>query len=181
MNSQRPRTSDTGPGAPRRTAQGTFFMLLPVLLLGGSVVAWFFMIRTALSDASVAIEPEYYRKASNIDQEKALQKESERLGWRANVETFQMSTGGQLTLVVRVRDGDQRQLEGLNVSALAFPNLRSSDRQAVQLHPGSDGTYRTTLDRPWPGIWEVRLLARRDGQEFQQVLRPELLRQERAL
>jgi|GEM_PF-6439317 len=157
------------------TRAGAFFMLLPVLLLGVGVFGWIWMIRLAVDDPSAAIEPDYYAQASHIDAKKALMAQSEALGWKANVEA-EWAEGAQGTLRVRLVDSEGASLEGLEVTATAFPNVRASDRQELALSPDDAGIYEGRLMRARAGIWELRLRAKKGTDEFHSTVRFELPR-----
>jgi hypothetical protein len=174
MTAQLPMPSGN---APRLHAKGRFYMLLPVLLLGGSFVGWFFMIRAAVTDPSAAIEPDYYRQASEIDHEKAILARSEQLGWLLHLESFRIEPSGGAKIALRFEDRSRAPLVDLDVTVLAFPNTRSADRQKLTLTLGSDGLYTTEIARPRVGLWELRVVARKNGEEFHQTLRPELFTQ----
>jgi hypothetical protein len=93
-------------------------MLLPAILLGTSVLGWMVMIRAAVSDPSAAVEPDYYRKASSIDEEKAILKKSAELGWQARVESFTLRPDQSAVLVVRLEDAEHKPLSDVEVSYL---------------------------------------------------------------
>lgn len=150
-------------------------MLLPVLLLGAGVVGWIIMVQAALADPSVAIEPNYYQQATHIDREKALLARSAELGWTATVESFDAESDGGARLSFRLIDREGRGLEGLQVSAIAFPNARASDRQKLDPTSGEPGRYSARLARARFGIWEIRLVAERGEDVFHTTLRHELV------
>lgn len=157
------------------TRAGAFFMLLPVLLLGIAVFGWIWMIRLAVDDPTAAIEPDYYAQASHIDDHKARIAQSEALGWKTQVEA-EWAEGTQGTLRVRMVDRDGAALEGLEVTAIAFPNVRAGDRQELSLSSRGAGTYEGRLSRARAGIWELRLRAKKGSDEFVSTIRFELPR-----
>lgn len=173
MNAIRPSIA----GTAKLTRAGLFYMLLPALLLGAGVLGWIVMVRAAVSDPSAAIEPDYYRKASNVDAEKAILARSEALGWSARVTSFVFDAGGGATLVLSFTDRDGVPLEALVVDALAFSNVRSIDRQNIELVARGAGTYSARLERARHGIWELRVRARRGSEEFHTTVRGELAAQ----
>lgn len=158
------------------TRAGAFFMLLPVLLLGVGVGGWIWMIRAAVDDPSAAIEPDYYAQAAHIDEQKARLARSEALGWNANVET-EWTEGGRGVLRVRLVDREGASLDGLEVVATAFPNIRANDRQELSLTSQGSGIYSAELHRARAGIWELRLGAKRAAEEFHSTIRFEMPRQ----
>lgn len=158
------------------TRAGAFFMLLPALLLGLGVIGWIVMIRAAVGDPSAAIEPDYYRQATNIDREKALLARSDELGWSAKVETFVVQPGGSAKLALRITERSGAAVSDLSVSVVAFHNSRSGDRQALHLAASDDGTYSAEVAGARPGLWELRVSADRAGEAFRVTLRTDLTR-----
>jgi len=83
----------------------------------------------------------------------------ERLGWNAAID---VAEGGE-ALVVRLTDEKGRALDDLDVSAeLLRPTHEGYDRE-VALDFIGEGRYRTALDLPLEGQWDLRLFARRQG------------------
>lgn len=182
---------------PKLTKGGLFFMMLPVLLLGAGVLGWIFMMRAAVNDPSFGIEPDYYKKASKFDGEKESVAKSGQLGWHTTLRGFTsrslaakqagapsrataaqegstMVSEDRAELALSFEEPSGAQLLDLNVEVTAFPNARSADRQTVHLSRDPEGVYRGYIARPRLGIWELRVVAQRAEQVFQETVRVEL-------
>lgn len=154
---------------------GTFFKFLPVFVLGTAGLGWVIMVRAALSDPGFAIEPDYYKRASNIDQDKLRQMASARLGWKVQIESLGIRTDSQAELKVSLRDRDGEPLPDLQVSAVAFFNGRANELHTVFLPSAGKGLYVGRIEHARPGLWEIRLSAKGIQGELQQTFRNDLL------
>jgi nitrogen fixation protein FixH len=131
-----------------------------------------FMV-VASRDASFAVERDYYRKAVDWDRAMAQAAANAELGWQASVR-LETVVDGRASLVVRLRDAANVPLEGAIVEVETFANARARDVHALVLEPQGDGAYAGTITTPRSGVWEVRVVATRDGRRFTQVLQDEL-------
>ncbi len=181
-----------------------FYMMLPVILLFSSVLGWIYMIGVAVDDPTFAVEEDYYQKAANYDAVLAKRRQSERLGWTAKIVRFSFLEGTDQARVEMVLEGSRGELiEGANVQIEALANLRADDVRRLSLtescaetpaHPlqkseqstrsmerpceqEQRGHYVGVLQRPWPGIWELRISATSEGNQFVDRLRAELSRE----
>lgn len=169
-------SSDLGhkePATPR--LYGTFFKFLPILLLGTAGLGWVVMVRAALSDPGFAIEPDYYKKAGSIDQDKARQRASQELGVSAQVESFYILAGDRAELRVMLKDRDGEPLQALDVRAVVFFNGRANERHMVRLSSAGAGLYVALIERARPGLWEIQLKARAAQGEHEETFRKDLL------
>ncbi len=158
-------------GSPRGRAR--FWMLLPFMLLGATLVGWGFMVAVALDDPSFSVEPDYYEKAVEWDQHQAQQTKNEELGWQIKSQLEARGPDMQLAIELSGRHGTR--LRGARVSVRAFHVARGADVVEAVLGEREDGTYAATLPMRRPGIWEVRYLAERAGERFTAVQREELV------
>ncbi len=115
------------------------------------------MIYVATSDASFAVEPDYYRKAVEWDQRAAQLRAEQALGWRI---TFDLSADADALqrrlLTARVFDAQQQPLRGASLRVRAFHHARAADALEASLHESAPGEYRVALPLMRAGLWEFR-------------------------
>ena len=93
----RPRQNDGGELRHR-----VFWVGLILALLGGQIVLMGVMTLLATSDASFAVEPDYYQKALHWDATVAQRRENARLAWSAKIELGnEASVLGERTVTCR--------------------------------------------------------------------------------
>jgi hypothetical protein len=152
---------------------GRFWMMLPVLLLGGSVLGWIVMVRSAVADPSFATEPNYYQKAVRFDADRAAQEASEALGWKLRVESFERRAGAS-RLQVSVKDLSGAPVSGLFGEALGFPNARAMNLSNFVFRELRPGLYEATVAGGRAGLWEVRFAFTKEGKKLLSVVRADL-------
>lgn len=118
------------------------------------------MITIAVSDPSVAVEPDYYEKAVNWDQTAAARAQTLRLGWTAAVSVGPLS-GQDRELHLSINDRDGKGVSEVLVHVEMFHQARSGDRLQADLRGMGAGGYVTRLPIERPGLWEVRITAKR--------------------
>ena len=156
----------------KTTGRGLFWAFVPVALLLASLVGVGTMCSIATRDPGFALEKNYYERAVRWDSEQAQWAENARLGYQLAV-TSTTAPGG-VELVARILDRQGLPLRGQSVRAEAFANARSGERQNLVLEERPDGTYAARLEKPRPGLWELRVRAERDGERFTTTVRIEL-------
>ena len=164
----RPLASPLGAARPRASVWPWVPALLLVSLLGTQLL----VLSSVLDDPTFATEPDYYRRALDWDSQRALARESQALGWRATVSSGAGSPANELT--VSLLDGRGNPVAAASVRALAFPNARAGQARELTFDERSPGVYRALLGTARPGLWELRLSARRAQQRFESTLRFEL-------
>lgn len=155
-----------------RTSHGLRWALLPVGLLGAMFVGWGLMLSLALDDPGFGVEPDYYEKAVHFDELRALERESERLGWSVELEAVPQGERARvvLTLVDRAGAG----IQGARVTAQAFHNAHSGDVRSLDFVALGDGHYEAWLPHPRTGLWEYRVEATRGSDHYRKVFRADL-------
>ncbi len=148
--------------------------LLPVGLLVGLMTIQIVMLMISTNDPGFAVEPDYYQKAVNWDEQQAELRRSAALGWETKLSVAPPSELGQATLSVNVNDRRGIPLGGAQVLVSAFHNARAAQVHELQLSETSDGHYAGVLQARRPGIWEFRLRVLRDGQTFLRTQQLEL-------
>ncbi len=152
----------------------TFWMLVPVVLLGASVLGVGSIASVAARDPGFALEKNYYERAVHWDQQQAEWAENARLGYRLELGVVPVEHGAELVLQVVDRTGAA--LHGASVRVEAFANARSAERQTLELAEALDGTYRASIGDPRPGLWEFRCAVSQGGDRYTEVLRRDVTR-----
>jgi nitrogen fixation protein FixH len=142
--------------------------LFPVGLLGILVSVQVVLFSLSRNDPSFAVEPEYYQKAVSWDKHAEQRAANTHLGWRPSAAILPAGglTGGAATLQVTLLDRDYEPVTNASLTATAFANARANDVQTLSLQPTEAGTYVGPLRVGFPGEWEIRLTATRDGTTF---------------
>ena len=139
----------------------------PYLIAGAlalHVVVSLIVVFIATSDASYAVEEDYYQKAIDWDQKRAQDRTNETLGWLFDFEVAPPEKpGDQPMLEVTLRDEAGDPLTGATVTVETFHNSRSDDiLRAALIEIDEPGVYRTTLPMRHNGRWEMRFTAVRN-------------------
>lgn len=134
------------------------------------VVAWLGVVYLATSDASYAVEEDYYRKAVDWDLTRAQLARNAELGWTL---TAALEPAANLalepSLAVSLSDREGLPLDGAVVEVEAFHNARADLKVRGRLTARGDGRYDAALPIRRPGVWELRFAAERDGRRFTEV------------
>ncbi|MFO0785992.1 MAG: FixH family protein [Phycisphaerales bacterium] len=122
----------------------------------------------AVSDKTVAVEPDYYAKAIAYDDVIAQRSENSRLGWKTTPTLLQRAGQDNLELSVTVSDRDGAPLRGANIQVVLFPNLRAQDRQTLKLSEvaTTPGSYSAPCRMIATGTWRIRTSIRRGDSVF---------------
>ena len=136
------------------------------VILAATVVGNLIMMHVANSDPSMAIEPDYYKKAVAFDSTMANERRSNALGWHA-VSSIDSIVAGRATRVrLSLTDADGGIIGDATVHAVALFNARANDLQEGVMRAEQDGSYSVPLAVQTPGEWEVRIDAVRGGAHF---------------
>jgi len=167
MNASPPVATQLIPDMPARGGRRWIGLIFGLILMNMGIVAT--TIYFASSDRSAGVEPDYYARALNYDRVIDQRAENLKLGWSTTAILTEVPTGasGGRSAVLRVKLVDR---EGLVVRdalmrAEAFSNLRSAQRNALQLRETGDG-YIATVPVSADGQWRVRLTATRGADKF---------------
>lgn len=148
--------------------RGAVWPLVIAGALAVHVVVSLVVVFIATSDASYAVEDDYYRKAMEWDTKRAQDHTNEVLGWSFD---FKVSAaerpGGEARLDVVLADRTGVPLEGAMVSVEAFHNSRGDDILRTTLPATDDsGASSATLAMRRNGRWELRFTVEHDGKTF---------------
>lgn len=145
-------------------------MLMPVVvlgLLGGHMLFIVIAITLGTGDPSFAVVPEYYERAVDYDNRKALLAQSKAMGW--SVELLpgdQADVMGLRDLVVQLCDDQGLPIQGLAVKVEAFHLARASEPVAMDCVEVLPGQYLGTGRLLREGFWQFAIDASSDGRRF---------------
>jgi len=111
----------------------------------------------AVDDPSFTTVPNYYEKAVAWDDLRAMQHESEQLGWTADVRPSALGD----RLVVTLTDRDGAAIEGATGELTAYHHAGANAVKTVALVERGDGVYFAAIDVARVGAWQVTLVAQR--------------------
>jgi hypothetical protein len=141
--------------------------VLLAVLLGTQLT----VLHSVLDDPSFALEPDYYRKAVAWDSQRELERESQALGWRAQLAAEPAPQARGVELQLQLSDAGGGPLGGAAVRVRAFANARAARVLEAALVETAPGTYRAEIPSSVLGLWEFRLEATRGADHFAEVLR----------
>ncbi len=137
-----------------------------VAILGVTVTANLVMMRVANSDPSFSVEPDYYKKAVFYDSTMAQTHRNLDLGWVVQVSADSIVSDTPTRLRIVLRDAQALPVLGAAVEATVLFNARANDLTTATLTDEGVGVYAATLPINTPGVWEVRVNAKRDTSHF---------------
>jgi nitrogen fixation protein FixH len=150
--------------------QRVFWVGLVLTLLGGQMVLIGTMAYVAMSDGSLAIEPDYYQRGLHWDETAAQIRRNGELGWSLRLQVGdQVNVRGERVLRCRLNDKTGRALDGATMDLVTFSHARGNQRFSATLLPMGGGEYETTLHFSHPGVWEFRLIVQRGPETFTQT------------
>jgi len=142
-----------------------------VLVLVLTVAANAYLYWKASDPNGMAMEPDYYRKAVAWDSTRALERDSDALGWRLEARLAH-AAGGQVE--AWLTDAAGAPLIAAHVELDAIHNLSGGAFQHAALVERAPGVYLAALPLVHDGLWELRFDVRRAGRHFTRTLRREL-------
>jgi nitrogen fixation protein FixH len=147
-------------------SRGTQWPVIIIALLVATAAGQGVMVWKATHDSTLAIEPDYYKKAVAYDQVIAQEAVNASLGWRA------VATVGS-EVAVTLTDRDARAIDGAVVTVTAIHNLDGAHHIIGRLAATGAGRYAAPLPLDRVGLWELRIEAARGAEKFTSSLRVE--------
>jgi len=130
-------------------------LLLQVVLCAIGVTA-------ALRGKGVMVEADYYNKALHWDDQAALVRASNELGWKTELSVgATATTGGDRALLLRLVDKAGAPIENAMVSVAFFHHARPLELRQAELKSAGGGLYVSSVPLDRKGIWEFRLTIHR--------------------
>jgi nitrogen fixation protein FixH len=152
---------------------GSFWAFVPAGLLTLLIGIQLVLVRRALSDPSVAVEDDYYRKALAWDARRAEALADARLGWQLAADLLSVGADGADVRVV-LRDRAGAPVEGARLEVEAFAVARANRVVRATFTETAGGEYRARLPVDRFGLWELSFRAARGGDHFTADLREDL-------
>lgn len=136
--------------------------VLGLLSLNFGIVAW--LLYSAHKAGPVESEPSYYEQAMNWDAVQAQMAVNARLGWAVEWSVGPRRESFTRELTIGLRDGTGTVLGSVQLEGQTFAHSASTKRQRVVF--AGDGPSRASVTFDRPGLWELRLIARRGDDTF---------------
>ena len=162
--------ADTRPPSARFAA-ARLWAWLPALLLASLIGAQVTVLAFVLDDPTFATEEDYYRKAVDWDARMARERQSQAMGWTAQLS---VESTRQHPVTLQLRDARGHAVSNARVTGVAFHNARAADPILVALNEVSPGVYQFKLGAVRAGLWELRLRATRARDSYETTHRFEL-------
>lgn len=138
-----------------------------VAILGMHAAGMVGVILVATRDPHFSVEPNHYQKALAWDAFSARSRASDALGWKVSTRSdAQLDVAQTRQLDCRIVDREGMPVTGATVALLAFPHARGEERTRIDLRETEPGRYVARAPMVRPGIWELRLTARRGLEVF---------------
>jgi hypothetical protein len=141
-------------------------------IIGGAlvlhVVVSLVVVFFATTDASYAVEEDYYQKAINWDEKRAQDRINNELGWSLSFSvTPPTSPGEHPTIEVDLADITARPLAGAAIALETFHKAHSEDIIRIMIEPAGDaGRYTASPGMLHNGRWELRFTVDHGGEHF---------------
>jgi hypothetical protein len=134
-------------------------IIISFLCLNAAIVA--ITVYFAISDKSVATEPDYYAKALDYNETLRQRETNERLGWHLSPALRPTPDGRSMELAITLTDRIGAPLTGAAFDVIAFAGLRSGQRQHLTPRPTNTpaGEYTAPIRIDTPGEWCFRISA----------------------
>ncbi len=133
-------------------------------LLTAHVLGMLTFVWIANSNASYAVEKDYYDKAIHWDDSRRQAAVNAALGWTVDVSVDRDGPTGPV-LVVRL-NGPEGPVQNAVLNVEAFHMARSDDVLAARLAEVESGLYTAALPMRHNGKWELRFTADRGAEHF---------------
>ncbi len=140
-------------------------MVFGLIGLNVSVVA--VTLYLAHSDASFAVEPDYYQKALAWDESTRIAAQSADLGWKAVLEVSPSGPAREPWVSLRLTDRQGVPVADARVEVTAFASARASERRKITLREVAPGLYSAALAGAQAGAWEFAISADKGADRFQ--------------
>ena len=141
-------------------------------VIGGAlalhVIASLVVVAIATSDASYAVEEDYYQKAINWDQKRDQDRTNEELGWSLEFNaTPPQQPGESPALEVRLTDRPGNPIADASIALEAFHKARSEDVLRLAVAATEEpGLYVASPAMRHNGLWELRFTVTKGADTF---------------
>ncbi len=143
-----------------------------VVLLAGNALAMGALVVASGSGSTHHVVPDYYRKALAWDEEMAVDRASQALGWRAQLRAEPAAGGTALDILLVDRDGAP--VAGAAVAVSAFHRIDAGNIHRIALVDAGGGHYRAQAPLRRAGVHELTVSAERGAAFWRATLVDEL-------
>lgn len=142
----------------------------PVGLVCMFLVSASFVLVTAIFGAgkgSRAIEPDYYARSIDWDNEKARLQAADKLGWDVRISASpKLDPYANRFVSVMLLDANEQPIEGAMIELVAFSQANAHDPFTQVLPNSGAGQYQSKIEgMHTPGLWEFRISIRHAGHQ----------------
>jgi len=111
------------------------------------------------------VEPDYYAKAVDWDNQRAMREIADTMGWTIAliIQDPETDSEAQQTIQVSIHDRQGQPIDGALVEAEAVHPAHANDRINLVLLGIGDGKYQKPTVMEIPGFWQVNLAIRHQG------------------
>lgn len=153
-------------------SRGLHWPVLVTLLFLGNIALAVTVIVISTGDPSFAVEPDYYDKALNWNDEIEQRTQNQRLGWSVRLAERPTILAGadhtDLTLVIL--DQDAEPIDNASMEIIALPVARADRAQSITGRTIGAGRYTARLTNPIPGKWQIRVRVAHNDHTFTHTL-----------
>lgn len=141
-----------------------------VVILAATVAGNIGVIVLTNDDPSFAIEPDYYRKAVAWDSTQARIAQSDALAWTVSAQVNNQNASLSV-LTLTLVDQKGAAVHNARLTGTLLHVARANDVRSVVFTETPGGQYAATVPMARRGMWELRLAAVRNAEQFQQTVR----------
>jgi nitrogen fixation protein FixH len=143
------------------------WVIVGMLIFHASIIIGTLLMISARED--LYVEPDYYAKSIDWDNQRAIKENADRLGWDisfvvvgADIEGF---SEAKKQVMVTLKDANGDSMDRALVEVECYHPAHANDRQYAVVHGLGDGVYETALDIQTPGFWKVQIAIRFQGMQ----------------
>jgi len=129
-----------------------------------ALFAWF--IRISYHSHTGVVTEDAYNKGLQYNDTITKAEAQKSLGWTAEI-TAAEAGGKKARVTLRLRDKDGKAITDARVRLWAIRPVQDGMDQNTNMRQEENGVYAATLNLPAPGLWEIRILAEKDGKTHQ--------------
>lgn len=135
-------------------------------LLGLQIVGCMFALFLATTSRSMAVIPDYHRKAMEWDSYRAEQAANTALGWKQTIDVSGPVDIMQNRLItIRVEDSDKAAVNVDRLEATVYHHADAAELHKVDMELLAPGTFRGKLRIRKEGLWQIDTTIFASGKE----------------
>ena len=111
------------------------------------------------------VETDYYRKGLNYQLTRDNKANSQKLGWKVDLQT--LSKGKTTKCILNATDNNLQLIKGANIKLTFFRPTKSGFDQSLTLTEIKPGEYQSDISLPLSGLWDVIINIQRGNDQWQ--------------